>query len=132
MAKFQIGDKVTVIARYDRNGSVCWFNGEVETVVEMESGSNYYLIRTAKTGEDFYVEVDAKDNLYDSSFVALNRIEDPTEIFLTCIRLASLYIERRRIRLKKHIAREAVKSEKEWLKRELESLAMMQVVESSR
>ena len=131
MAKFQVGDKVTIISRFDRNGSVCWFNGEVESIIEMEGG-NYYLIRTAKTGEDFYVSVNSKDNLYDCCFVAIPRIEDSTEIFLTCIRLASLYIERRRIRLKKHIAREAVKSEKEWLKRELESLAMMQVVESHR
>jgi hypothetical protein len=131
MAKFQVGDKVTIISRFDRNGSVCWFNGEVESIIEMEGG-NYYLIRTAKTGEDFYVSVNSKDNLYDCCFVAIPRIEDLTEIFLTCIRLASLYIERRRIRLTKHIAREAVKSEKEWLKRELESLAMMQVVESHR
>lgn len=130
MSRFQVGDKVTVIQRYERNGSVCWFHGEVNEVLQMYD--TYYGIRTEKTGDYVYVNINEKGDLIDQCSVVVARIDDAVEIFTTCISLASPYIERRRLHLKKHIEREAVKSEKEWLKRELESLAMMQVVESHR
>jgi hypothetical protein len=130
MAKFQVGDKVTVVQRYDRNGSVCWFHGEVKEVLQMHE--TYYGIHTEKTGDYVYVNVNEKGDLIDECSVTVPRIDDAVEIFTTCVSLASPYIERRRLRLKKHIAREAVKVEKDFLIRELESLAMMQVVESSR
>ena len=130
MAKFQLGDKVTIIQRYDRNGSVCWFHGEVKDILQMYG--TYYEVLTDKTADTVYVSVNDNGNLIDESSIVVARIDDATEIFNTCMALAAPYIERRRLRLRKHIAREAVKAEKEFMKRELESLAMMQIVESSR